>query len=144
MFTTPLDLRVYDDREWIVLHDLEWKSETAHVIVPRGFITDLASIPRPLRGLLDVTGPSRQPAVLHDYLYCRQADAAGNPVTRRWADDLFRIALAERGVSGPTRNVYWAGVRLGGWRYWGKRGSDPLNPDDFAPADYLEAVRVYG
>ena len=141
MFKSWLDLRAYADREWIVLHDLEWRSDTAHVIVPRGFVTDLASIPRPLRGLLDVTGPSRAPAVLHDYLYCFQRDAAGTPVTRRWADDLFRIALAGAGVSLVTRSLYWSGVRLGGWRYWGRRGRAPLNADDFASPEDMEAAR---
>jgi hypothetical protein len=142
MFTSWLDLRSYADREWIVLADLEWRSEHAHVVVPRGFVTDLASIPRPLRGLLDVNGPSREPAVLHDWLYCHQQDAAGNPVTRAWADELFRLALARAGVSLATRTLYWSGVRLGGWRYWGRRGQTPLNREDFAPTQYLEAVRV--
>lgn len=142
MFTTWLNLRAYVDREWIVLEPLEWRSDAAHVVVPRGFVTDLASIPRPLRWLLDVTGPSREPAVLHDYLYCSQRDYGGNPVTRRWADGLFRLALAAEGVSLLTRTVYWLGVRLGGWLQWGRRRRDPLNADDFAPVGYLEVARV--
>lgn len=144
MFKTWCDLRVYQEREWVVLQDFEWRSPTAHVIVPRGFITDLASIPRPLRGWLDVAGPSREPAVIHDWLYCRQQDAAGNPISRAWADELFREALAVKDVPLPTRSIYWSGVRVGGWRYWGRRDSDPLNADDFAPKDYLESVRIYG
>lgn len=141
MFTSWCDLRVSEPDEWIVLNDFEWKSEDAHVVVPRGFITDLASIPRPLRNLLDVTGSSREPAVLHDYLYCHQRDADGNPVTRAWADGLFRRALADRGVSAVTRNLYWSGVRVGGWLYWGKRGRDPLNKNDFATPDALQNIR---
>lgn len=141
MFESWCDLRVYSPGEWIVLSDFAWRGEAAHVVVPRGFITDLASIPRPLRGLLDVTGSSREPAVLHDYLYCHQRDADGTPVTRAWADGVFRQALADRGVSVFTRNLYYAGVRAGGWLYWGRRGRDPLNADDFAPAETLEVAR---
>lgn len=142
MFTTWCDLRAFAEREWVVLSAFEWRSDDAHVVVPRRFITDLASIPRPLRGLLDVAGPSREPAVLHDWLYCRQADAEGAPVTRRQADDLFRAALRAKGVSAATATVYWLGVRVGGGHYWGRRGRDPLGPDDFVPHGYLEQARL--
>jgi hypothetical protein len=144
MFRTWCDLRVYVPGEWVVLRDLIWEKDGVRAVVPRGFITDLASQPRLSRAVLDICGPSREPAVLHDWLYCKQEDADGRPISREFADDLFRTALRVCGAGPITRNTYWSGVRVGGWLYWDKRENDPLNGDDFAPARFLEDVRIYG
>lgn len=138
MFKSPLDLRCYTAHEWVVLQDMNWLTppgspEPATVRVPRGFITDLASIPRPLRGALDINGLSRKPAVLHDFLYCTQ------PCTRAEADATFRRALQAEGVNLVVRNTYYWGVRLGGALYWKKRADrQELTQDDFVTATYWE------
>jgi hypothetical protein len=77
-----------------------------------------------LRPVLNVNGPSRAPAVLHDWLYCSQL------CSRKDADRLFRFALACEGVGLVARHAYYAGVRLGGWAYYGQRESG-LNHEDF-------------
>ena len=102
MFTTPLDLRAYIADEWVVLNPLVWEYGGERITVPRGFITDLASIPRALRGLpnLDPNGLSRAPAVLHDFLYCSQTVES-----RAVADGIFRAALQAVGVGAVTRTV---------------------------------------
>src|SRR5690606_27796302 len=74
--------------------------------------TDLASIPRIFRWLLNQNGNSRRPAVLHDYLYRMQ------PISRAEADAIFRRALEAEGVILPGRWLYWSGVRMGGWIAW--------------------------
>lgn len=131
MFLTTLDVRAYRPDEWVVLAPLEWKSKDAHVVVPRGFITDLASVPRALRAVLDVNGPSRAPAVLHDFCYCAQETK-----TRKEADELFLTALEACGVGLIERRMFYAGVRAGGWVYWRKRSLTPgLQMEDF-PEDH--------
>lgn len=92
--------------------DLIWHSDTERYVVPHGFETDLASVPRIFRWLLDVNGTSRRAAVLHDYLYRMQ------PVPRAIADEIFRRALQAEGMIAPGRWMYWCGVRLGGWVAW--------------------------
>lgn len=139
MFKSECDLRIYGPREWVVLAAFEWRSASMHAIAPKGFITDLASIPRALRSLFDINGPSKRAAVLHDWLYCAAQDAAGNSVTRRQADAFFREALAVCGVGLIARNLYWAGVRSFGWTYWVARTVDPVNLDDFVPIGYFTA-----
>lgn len=136
MFQTPLDLRVFEPGEWVVLSDLIYQAEPGGpmLTVPRGFITDLASIPRSLRAVFDVNGRSRAAAVLHDYLYCTQP-AAG--LSRARCDELFREALATCGVGTVERSMMWVGVRAGGWLYWRKR-VDGINGDDFVPDHYWE------
>lgn len=112
MFTTPLRLEATRPGYWVLLADLIWHSDTERIVVPAGFVTDLASIPRPLRGILQQNGVSRRPAVLHDHLYTTQSRP------RAEADEIFRRALAAEGMGGPGRFAYWAGVRLGGWLAW--------------------------
>lgn len=137
MFATQLVLRAYAPNEWVLERDLRWVEHFGYgrdplvLVVPRGFITDLASIPRPLRGVLNVNGRSRRAAVLHDYLYCAQR------CTRAAADEIFRRALAAEGVNAVVRNTYYAGVRAGGWIYWNARKLG-LRRDDFVPAGYWE------
>lgn len=112
MFTTPLDCRATKPGHWVLLSDLEWKSDTERYLVPAGFETDLASIPRLLRGILHQNGLSRAPAVLHDFLYATQI------MTRAEADAVFREALKAEGMGGLGRFLYWGGIRVGGWVAW--------------------------
>jgi hypothetical protein len=112
MFTTPLQLEASRPGHWLLIKDLIWRSDTERIVVPAGTSTDLASIPRPLRGILNQNGNSRRPAVLHDYLYQTQS------LPRAAADEIFRRALAADGMGAVERFAYWAGVRLGGWLAW--------------------------
>lgn len=123
MFKTSLDLRASEPGEWELLAPLRWDGAVS-VTVPAGFITDLASIPRLTRPVLDRNGASRRAAVLHDWLYCLKKG------TRKAADDLFLEAMKADGVGFATRWLMYTGVRTGGWLYWGRR--DGLEIDDFA------------
>lgn len=130
-FLTPLDLRAYKPGEWVVLAGLLYLASTgARYIVPRGFITDLASIPAALRWLIDPDGPSRQAAVLHDFLYC------AHYMTRAEADALFLEALEACGVDWATRHAMYIGVRVGGWVYWNQR-KDGASKDDFVSPSWF-------
>lgn len=99
---------------WRVASPLVWDSgRNDRLIVPEGFETDLASIPRLLRNLpfLDPNGISRRPAVLHDWLYHFGKD-------RLQADSVLRDALLFEGASRLVAQVFYAGVRLGGRSSW--------------------------
>jgi hypothetical protein len=79
-------------------------------VVPRGFKTDLASIPRILWPLFspndyDVIAP----AVLHDWQYCCVKE-----VSRQKADDVFYYSLIWHGMSWPKAYIYYLSVRAGG------------------------------
>jgi len=132
-FLTPLDLRAYKPDEWVLLLALIYLAKNGkRYIAPRGFITDLASIPRLLRALFDINGQSRAPAVLHDFLYCMHY------TTRAEADALFLEALEAAGVGWATRWSMYLGVRSGGWIYWSKR-DDGITQEDFLDDDDFEA-----
>lgn len=115
MFTTPLRLEATRPGQWVLLSDLIWHSDSERIIVPAGTATDLASIPRPFRGVLNQNGNSRRPAVLHDHLYVTRS------VSRAEADAIFCRALAAEGIGSVGRLVYWAGVRLGGRFAWSSK-----------------------
>ena len=111
MFVTPLQLEATLPGRWKLIHDLVWEGGQ-RIVVPAGFETDLASIPRLLRGILHQNGLSRAPAVLHDFLYATQI------MTRSEADGVFREALEAEGMGWLGRFLYWSGVRVGGWVAW--------------------------
>jgi hypothetical protein len=115
MFVTRLVLADFKPNEWVLERALVWHDRSKRIEVPRGFITDLASIPSAFRGVLNVNGKSRKAAVLHDYLYCEHA------LSRKQCDDLFYFALIAEGMSAVLARTYWLGVRGGGWIYFGKR-----------------------
>ena len=112
-FLTPLNLQDIDGERFTLLTPLIYRtiSKTLHT-VPAGFVTDFASIPRPLWWRYPKSGIWNKAAVLHDHLY------VVNGLTRAEADDLFREAMEACGVNWWTRNVFFRAVRIGGWKPW--------------------------
>ena len=109
-FLTVLDVRQPKEGEpWMLDNPLVFESELAGtVIVPAGFATDFASVPRlPVAYILfgDVV---HAPAVVHDYLY------ASKEIRRDLADAVFEEAMQACGVSWWKRKFMWAAVRIFG------------------------------
>lgn len=85
------------------------------IIVPVGFRTDLASVPR-LPYVYALTGArAHMPAVLHDFLYRHDV------CPRKEADRIFYDAMTALGDprSRFLRRIMYYGVRLFGERHWG-------------------------
>lgn len=108
-FTTPLVLEHDGGCHWVLWLTLRYQSPLGDVFeVPKGFATDLASIPRILWPLMPPCGPWARAAVLHDFVYRE------GPLSRLDCDRLFRTALADSGVPWFTRSLMYRAVRLGG------------------------------
>lgn len=88
-----------------------WPGE---IVVPKGFKTDFASIPRGLWNILPPIGSYDKAAVLHDFLY------QTNGVTRKQADDVLLEAMTVSGTSKWVRWAIYSGVRIGGWVVWNR------------------------
>ena len=87
--------------------------------VPKGFETDLASIPAFFRRIIPVNDTHVLAAVVHDYLYSVKGKAsATKTVTRKQADKAFLEAMRELKVPVWKRNVMYRAVRMGGRTYW--------------------------
>lgn len=122
MFRSPAILEVSTPGRWIVRAPLVWAicdhPDNARgccaIIVPPGFVTDLASVPRFLRDrkAFDVNGASRRPAILHDWLY------ATGMFGKEIADDTFRQALRAEGVGAVNAWAFYQAVHwFGGAPY---------------------------
>lgn len=99
--------------DWFVFRWEGWPGvcEAQDLVVPAGFATDFASIPRPAQGFLNAVNDVAPAAVVHDFLY-----VAGVFESRAVADRVFLDALAANGVGWMRRRILWAAVRLGGRR----------------------------
>lgn len=94
------------------------------VIAEAGYVTDLASVPRPFRVTLPTSGKITPAAIRHDKR-CDDLNAwhrAGRPdellpeLTAVQADREFLNGLQQLDPDHPLRNLgYWLGVRLGAW-----------------------------
>lgn len=145
MFKSALQLEAMKEpNEWALTSDLIWRTDTVwapsgeieacgvRLVVPKYYITDLASIPRILRNLLNVNGKSRRAAVLHDFLYaCATSKVHYRPRSRGNADAIFYKALRSEGVGRVAATAYWLGVRAGGWITWRKRLRTGLRATDW-------------
>jgi hypothetical protein len=78
------------------------------VIVPAGFVTDLASIPSSLQSIVSPLGPHMLPAIVHDYLYWEQG------CTRSQADYIFSLAMREAKVPYAERLSMLSALLIGG------------------------------
>jgi hypothetical protein len=78
------------------------------ISVPRGYVTDLASVPRALWTIFPPHGRYAKAAIIHDYLYSNAI------ISKQWADNVFYEAMGVLNVPKWRKTVmYWA-VRLFG------------------------------
>lgn len=112
-------LQTADSGKWVLLEDLEFETKRGQkIIVPKGFVCDLASIPRILRPLFSVNGKHREAAILHDWLYYKRGRVAFRSFTREQCDEIFYQEMRARQVGQLKARIMWAGVRVGGWFFW--------------------------
>ncbi|MFF3066085.1 DUF1353 domain-containing protein [Oerskovia sp. NPDC057915] len=95
-----------------------WHRGSVEQRVPTGLVTDLASVPMPLWGVVASYGRQTLPAILHDATSRALADsgrpASSRRAARRDADHLFRGTLRETGTGPVRRWLMWAAVRIFG------------------------------
>lgn len=118
-FTEPLIVEKVGKRTWKVaktfIYRVGFKDSTEAIVVPKGFITDFASVPRIFWILLPPDGRYSQAAVLHDYLYKIQI------YTRKKSDSIFLEAMKVLKVAWWKRWIMYRAVRLACWIPWKKK-----------------------
>lgn len=123
--TERLVVASIDPVRWAIQTDLRYEGNEEVFTVPRGYITDFASVPRFAMWLVPVYGLYTKVAILHDW-FCSYAIVAGL-ITARDADGIFRRVMREEGVPVLMRWIMWTGVRWGalfnpirraGWLCW--------------------------
>lgn len=131
-YRTPLRLELMRDARglplrnragrqlWLLLCDLVYFSDVAGlVIVPAGFVTDLASVPRWALSLIGET--AHEASVPHDFAYNLGV------MSRALADEMLYEACILAEIPKWKAKLIYAGVRLGGWAHY-------IGPPEAAPA----------
>lgn len=113
---SELDTRTKPEGKYMLLAPMGYThpDNGATIWVPKGFVSDFASIPNSFRWILTGHNHTRKPAVLHDWLY---RTGYG---TRKGADLLFLSGMREQGLDAVRRRLAYYAVRVGGWRTWNK------------------------
>lgn len=130
---------------WRVLDSFKFYTEkmgqiTHWVLVPGGFLTDGATVPRMFWSLASPWERYSQAAAMHDYLceygiaYC---DGNEVKVTRRQADRIFLEGLKAAKISRWRRGLMYTAVRI--WSVLGRRPS----PEYLAAKRKLEVEWEY-
>lgn len=126
-----------DGKYWVVSEALIYENpKTKQVFeVPRGFVTDMASVPRLFWTAFPPCGKYTPAAVVHDYIYWYQPPNCD----RECADNLLLMAMEESGVSAASRNAIYAGVRVGGESSWEENARLRKNGTiRFVPEEYMK------
>lgn len=102
---------------WVVNETWEFYGH----VVPRGFVTDLDSVPQVPVLYAMIKGRARWSALGHDFLY------SGTTVDRKTADQFFHRGMLEEGVPAWIAKAMYLAVRTFGWRYYNKRRKFPAD-----------------
>ena len=106
------------DPYYVLLKPISWSPLPSappgfkKLTVPRGFVTDLTSVPRVFWSALRPDGEYSFAAIVHDYLYWTQS------TSREQADEILRMAMQELGIEPSVIRVIYNAVRLGGDAAW--------------------------
>ncbi|MEH3061547.1 MAG: DUF1353 domain-containing protein [Methylobacterium radiotolerans] len=105
----------YDWDYYYIFDTVNWCSDTPpprQVDVPKGFVTDLASVPPPFWSVLPKTASYTYPAIIHDWLYWQQN------CERSEADEILRGVMIEMQVNPVKVEVIYEAVRAFGGAAW--------------------------
>ncbi len=124
---------IFEVRKWEVVEDWHYtyKSDgNTELVIPKGFVFDGASIPRPFWAILNPIGLLLIPGLLHDYAYkydqLWQVNARGKIVSynegkgKDFWDNLFKNVGREVNGFFLVNGIAWIAVAVGGSGAWNK------------------------
>ena len=112
MKETKLILTPSGFKTWELVQNFTQETSYGQITVPKGFRTDLASVPRILWCLIPPFGRYSQAAVIHDYLYHFQEG------TKKVADEIFYELMLRYGTYKWKAKIMYLAVRLFGGGAW--------------------------
>lgn len=107
---------IYDvkRRKWTLAADFHPQTSARIPIIPRGFVTDLASVPRFFWRFLAPFELSIEAPLIHDFLYRHHI------LPRPCADAILLDLAIKNGVPKWKARIAWLAVRWFGWFAWRK------------------------
>jgi Protein of unknown function (DUF1353) len=115
---SPLYLGRFREPIYFLVEPISWTpqfiqaSKLTNVTVPKGFVTDLASIPPLFYSYLRPDGIYAYAAIIHDYLYWEQT------VPKAQADDTLKAAMQDLKVDPVRIELIHRAVSLAGMEAW--------------------------
>ena len=126
-FLDDLSLTPLKDNFFVLRDDYRVRIDDDILIIPKGFKTDLASIPRffwPIAAPHDYKNIA--PAVIHDYQY-----TCPNNLTRKQIDSIFYSSLIDNRVNPVVAYGFWLAVRIGGSSHFSKDNNCAITDKDY-------------
>ena len=123
--------------DWKFSLQMDGQKTVTSFMIPKGFVFDGASVPKPLRSWLSPMGVLLSGGLVHDYVYkfetLRLSTKKAQAITKKdqkWADMLFRdICIDVNGFKLINYLAYYA-LRLGGWLAWNGHRKRNVQWDD--------------
>lgn len=98
-----------------VLYIFKFKDQVLTSVIPQGFKTDFASVPKKFRNVIGNVNKYNKIWLLHDWLYSKNCDFK---VSRKEADDILKDLLDQKGMNGLDQWLTYTSVRIfGGSRF---------------------------
>lgn len=115
--TNYVSLETSGAKSFKLKEELVYEGENEMWLVPSGFETDFATVPRVIQWLIPTYGLYTLAAILHDF-FCVELGKAHRQrrtpfISSSDADGVFRRVMRELGVPFTQRWLIWAGVRWG-------------------------------
>ena len=118
-------------RQWELMEDYYYAlADGRTVMIPKGFVFNGASVPRPLRWLISPTGVFLIPSLLHDFGYGHDyqwvavhgtfVSSVISPSSNRrkvWDQQFYEVSVEVNGMKALSKAVY-ATLRVAGWVAW--------------------------
>lgn len=113
-FRTELHTKItYGRNRWELTLPLVYETVSGEtIVVPPGFVTDLASIPWLARTIVPHNRGERSPSVVHDFLFVIQDRELHD------ANTIMYEAMREEGVGLYARAMIRTGLMIGSWVPW--------------------------
>ncbi|MFW5443451.1 MAG: DUF1353 domain-containing protein [Methylococcaceae bacterium] len=137
-----LTVFIFEVRKWEVVENWHYQyqasGENIELFIPKGFIFDGASIPRPFWAILNPIGLLLIQGLLHDYAYKYQqlwqvsdgrATAYKKDADKEVWDTLFKNVGREVNGFFLINGIAWAAVALGGSGAWNEHRKAGLQAD---------------
>ena len=110
-FLSELIVKKMGDKRWELVEELRYQPLQGRlIVVPIGFQTNFASVPRIPIAFLLAGDTAQKSATVHDYLY----SGIEGGFSRKRADAILLQAMKEEGLWWWRRSLMWFGVRLFG------------------------------
>jgi len=105
---------------WETLEDIEEKLSTGEkIVIPKGYQTDLSSVPPFLWGIFPPFGMFLKAALVHDFIYSEdwRREEMGDKENKRFADEQMLFLSNKYNPKGAIDNT----IRFWAVKYFGKK-----------------------